>query len=85
MEILLQFLMEAALLVALGGAVGFLIAAGIVKLLSLLPFTEEMGSPVLSLSVISGTVVVLGAIAFAAGFFPARKAAHLDPVECLRG
>lgn len=84
-EILLQFLMEAGLLVALGGAVGFLIASGIVKVLSLLPFTEEMGEPVLSFSVISGTVVVLGAIAFAAGFFPARKAAHMDPVACLRG
>jgi putative ABC transport system permease protein len=85
LEILLQFLMEAGLLVALGGAVGFMIASGIVKVLSLLPFTEEMGEPVLSFPVISGTVVVLGAIAFAAGFFPARKAAHMDPVACLRG
>ena len=85
MEILSQFLMEAALLVALGGSVGFLMAAGIVKLLSLLPFTEELGEPVLSFSVISSTVAVLGAIALAAGFFPARKAARLDPVDCLRG
>jgi len=84
-EILLQFLMEAALLVALGGAVGFLIAVGMVKLLALLPITEEMGEPVLASSVIFVTVAVLGAIAFTAGFFPARKAAHLDPVECLRG
>ena len=84
-EILLQFLMEAALLVALGGAVGFLIAVGLVNLLALMPFTEEMGRPVLSLSVIAVTVAVLGAIALAAGFFPARKAARLDPVKCLQG
>jgi putative ABC transport system permease protein len=84
-DILLHFLLEAALLVALGAAFGFLIAVGLVRLLALLPFTEEMGDPVLSPSVILSTVAVLGAIAFAAGFFPARKAAHLDPVECLRG
>lgn len=84
-EILVQFLMEAALLVALGGAIGFLFASGTVKLLTMLPFTDEMGEPVISLSVISITVAVLGVIALAAGFFPARKAAHLDPVECLRG
>jgi putative ABC transport system permease protein len=84
-EIMVQFLLEAALLVALGGAIGFLLAVTLVKLLALLPFTEEMGEPVLSLSVMVSTVSVLGAIAFAAGFFPARKAAHMDPVECLRG
>jgi ABC-type antimicrobial peptide transport system permease subunit len=44
-----------------------------------------MGEPVISLSLTVVTLAVLGAIAFAAGFFPARKAAHLDPVRCLRG
>jgi ABC-type lipoprotein release transport system permease subunit len=31
------------------------------------------------------TTVVLALVALAAGVFPARQAAHLDPVTCLRG
>lgn len=84
-HILLQFLLETALLVALGAVLGFLIAAGLVNLLAMLPFTEELGKPVISMTVAGGTIAVLGVIALAAGFFPARRAAQMDPVACLRG
>jgi putative ABC transport system permease protein len=84
-HILLQFLSEAALLVAAGAIVGFVLAALIVELISLIPFTEEMGRPVISAGVAAITVAVLAVVSLVAGVFPARNAARLDPVTCLRG
>ena len=43
-----------------------------------------VGRPVLSLSLVLMTVGILTAIGLAAGVFPARKAASVDPVESLR-
>ena len=64
---------------------GFLIAVSIVQLASLIPAMEEMGKPVISGAVAVGTGLVLAIVALAAGLFPARAAARLDPVVCLRG
>ncbi|HEX2168522.1 MAG TPA: ABC transporter permease [Longimicrobiales bacterium] len=80
-----QFMSEAALLVGLGALLGFLFAVIVVKLIGLIPATEEMGEPVISGGVAAMTAVVLALVALAAGVFPARQAAHLDPVTCLRG
>jgi ABC-type lipoprotein release transport system permease subunit len=39
---------------------------------------------VLSLEVTAATIIVLSVIGFTAGVMPARRAANLDVVECLR-
>ena len=79
-DVLTQFLIEAIILSSMGGALGALLGIGASQLVSRLN-----GWPVL----ISPTAVI-GAVAFSAaigvffGFYPARKAAQLDPIEALR-
>ncbi len=86
--ILSQFIFEALLLAFLGGAVGLLFSYGVVSAVRMIP-TEDgamqfLGRPILSLSTMLMTTGVLTLIGLAAGFFPARKAASVDPVESLR-
>jgi putative ABC transport system permease protein len=79
-EVLLQFLVEAVVLSSLGGLVGIFLATG-----ASLGITALMGVPYLF-----NPGVNLLAFAFSAaigvifGYFPARRAAQLDPIEALR-
>ena len=79
-DVLLQFLIEAAVISALGGIVGIIIglagAAGIAALLKL-PFIFQPGIVVIAELFSAGVGVAFG-------YFPARRAAHLDPIEALR-
>jgi len=83
-DILVQFLAETFVIVAIGALLGIGVSVGIVKLLSLVPMQDFVGTPTISAAVMAATLTLLAAIAFFAGLFPARKAASLDPVECLR-
>jgi len=86
--IMAQFTFEALLLAFIGGGMGLLFSFGVVGLVHALPSSEGpmqfLGRPVLSLSLMLSTTGVLALIGFLAGFFPARKAATVDPVESLR-
>ena len=83
-DILDQFMAETFLIVAVGAALGLVLSAGMVAAARLLPIREQVGVPTISPLVLGATLALLGGIAFLAGLFPARKAAGLDPVECLR-
>ena len=86
--ILAQFVFEALLLSLSGGLVGMLISYGVVSVVQMLPADDGamqfLGHPVLSPMVVLVTIGILSAIGLAAGVFPARKAAKVDPVESLR-
>lgn len=85
-DVLFQFFLESFLIVASGALFGMMISVGLIEMLAYLPdgAKEVVGQPTLSPTVLVTTMSLLAAIAFLAGFFPARRAARLDPVECLR-
>jgi len=79
-EVLLQFLVEAVVLSSFGGLIGIGLAVGASLILA----------EVLKVPFVFNTPVTFIAFLFSAavgmifGFFPARKAARLDPIEALR-
>jgi putative ABC transport system permease protein len=79
-----QFLGETFLLIGLGSLMGFLLAVGIIAGMQYIPIKEFVGTPVISIEVAVVTCLVLSLIGFASGFFPARRAASLNVVDCLR-
>jgi putative ABC transport system permease protein len=72
-----------------GGLFGALIAIVIVTLLGFIPqegneVLEFLGKPTLSWPIGLATVAILGTAGLLAGFFPARRAASIDPAATLR-
>ena len=86
--ILFQFTFEALLLAFIGGFAGLLISYSVVSVVQMLPSDDGpmqfLGHPVLSSFIMLMSAGILGLIGLMAGFFPARKAASVDPVESLR-
>jgi putative ABC transport system permease protein len=83
-DIMRQFLGQTFVVVGTGAVLGFLISLSLVKLGQLMPLKEFIGVPTISPLVAGATIALLCGVALTAGYFPARKAANLDPVECLR-
>jgi len=79
-DILGQFLIEAVTLALVGGILGILVGVGASTLIALLANWSTLITPA-SIAVAFGSSAFIG-IFF--GYFPARKAAYLDPIEALR-
>lgn len=86
--ILSQFIFEALFIALAGGAIGIAFSWAVVSIVRLLPAGDGpmqfLGRPILSPAIMVLTTAVLTVIGLLAGFFPARKAASVDPVESLR-
>jgi putative ABC transport system permease protein len=79
-DILLQFLTESALVSLIGGAVGVALGIGIAKLVSRVAQWPTLIS-LDSIAIAFGFAALVGLFF---GFYPARTAARLDPIESLR-
>ncbi len=86
--ILRQRIVEALAITLLGGAAGIAVAGMLLFGIRQIPIGDEgrayLGYPELSWSVALGTAVALGVAGGLAGYWPARRAAAVDPVEVLR-
>ena len=80
-DITTQFLCEAMTLTFLGGVVGILLAVAASQIIMF--FIPSLPASIPVWAVVAGLAVSV-AVGLLFGVWPARKAAQLDPVECLR-
>ena len=75
-----QFLIESVVLSLTGGMIGIIVGVGVS-----LGIPRLLGWPTLISSMaIVGSVIFSAAVGIFFGYYPARKAASLDPIEALR-
>ena len=79
-QVLLQFLVEAIVLSMIGGIVGILLGLGLAAVAAnfmAIPFSPDAG-------IVAIAFLFSAAVGVIFGYFPARRAARLDPIEALR-
>src|SRR5690606_24571910 len=79
-DVLLQFLVEAIVLSLLGGLVGVGLGVATSQIVS----AQTRWAVLVSPTAITGALLFSGAVGVFFGFYPARKAARLDPIDALR-
>jgi putative ABC transport system permease protein len=86
-DILRQFLIESTLLSCIGGVVGILLGAGASAGITWIINSLTKGTHwpvVISFKAAAIAMVFAGAVGIFFGYYPARRASKLDPIECLR-
>ncbi len=85
-DILRQFLIEAVMLSLVGGLIGFLLGAAASTALTMIlnSISGQKWPIVISLSAALMSFLFAGAVGIFFGYYPARRASQLDPIDALR-
>jgi putative ABC transport system permease protein len=87
-QVMLPFVFEALLMTVIGGLAGTSLSLGLIGLISVLPLEGDafdfLGHPTFSPAIAAATALILGTIGTGAGYFPARRAASVEPAVSLR-
>jgi len=88
LHIIMQFMGESVFITCGGGLVGVLLSLAVISAFKLIPsdtgVLKYMGHPIFTPEVAYVTVLILTVISLLAGFFPAKQAADVEPIEALR-
>lgn len=79
-DIMLQFIVEAVVMAAIGGALGILVGIGSSNMIQRIMEWPVLVRP----DIVAVALLVSGGVGIFFGFYPAQKAAHLDPIDALR-
>jgi putative ABC transport system permease protein len=87
-QVMTPFVMEALAMTVAGGLLGTAVSLGLMAVIAALPLKDEafefLGKPTFSPAIAAATALILGAVGTFAGYFPARRAASVNPAESLR-
>jgi putative ABC transport system permease protein len=87
-QIMSPFVLEALTMTILGGALGTAVGLVLMQIVAALPLKDQafefLGRPTFSPAIAAATSLILGTVGMLAGYFPARRAASVNPAESLR-
>jgi putative ABC transport system permease protein len=87
-QVMSPFVLEALTMTILGGTLGTVVGVVLMQIIAALPLKgdafEFLGRPTFSPAIAAATSLILGTVGMLAGYFPARRAASVNPAESLR-
>jgi putative ABC transport system permease protein len=87
-QVMAPFVLEALTMTLIGGILGTVVSLLLMTGIAALPLKGEafelMGRPTFSPAIAGATSLILGLVGMLAGYFPARRAASVNPAESLR-
>ncbi len=82
--VMMQFLTETLILTFVGGIIGWLLGFGLIKIFPMLQLDDFVGIPEIDYIGSIIAIGILGLVGLVSGYFPAKRAANLQPVQALK-